>query len=296
MAVAENPQLWKEYHDENLIFRKDDFLKPSQSPLFRKVKAMGGECQHLGILLEKACMQSLAACPNLSDLATPKSKLPAWMTVPAGTPVPTRTREVSPRTVPPNGIPAVSAPAQTSSQSQPATWQTPQPTVTQPSIAPTNRGNVIGQGLAQAVVVFIFSLLFYWLWLPVLTAIYTGIGAADADAQGVAWFSDIIICLGIGMYRAKKRQSKRVKPSSGSSTPTVSTSSPRTSSYPRPSIPRTSAPQILNAPIVGSSIRHIYHRASCDWARKISARNRVTFGSVSDAQARGYRQCRICLP
>jgi hypothetical protein len=61
------------------------------------------------------------------------------------------------------------------------------------------------------VVVFIFSLFFYWLWLPVLTAIYTGIGAAGADAQGFAWFSDIIICLGIGMYRTKKRQSKRVK-------------------------------------------------------------------------------------
>jgi hypothetical protein len=296
IAVADNPQLWKEFHDENLIFKKDDFLKPSQSPLFRKVKAMGGEVQRLSTLLEKACMESVAACPNLSDLAAPKSKLPAWMTVPIGTPVQTRTREVSPGTIPKIGIPVASAPAQTPSQAQPATWQPPHPSAAQPTVSPTDWGKVIGQGLGQAVGVFILSLIIYWLWLPVLTAIYTGMGAVDADAQGYSWFSDIIICLGIGIYRAKKQESNRVKPWSRPSAPTVSIPSPRTSSHPRWSTPRTSGPQILNAPIVGSSIRHIYHRASCDWARKISARNRVTFGSVSDAQARGYRRCRVCLP
>jgi hypothetical protein len=292
IALAENPQLWKEYHDENLVFKKDDFLKPSQSSLFRKVKAMGGDYQRLGALLEKACMENVAACPNLSGLATPKSKLPAWMTVPAGTPVQTKTREVSPGTVPTKVSHAVSTP----SQPQPVTWQAPQPIVTQPSVTPIDFGKLIGQGLVQAIGVFLLSLVTYWLWVPILSGIYSGMGGADADAQGFAWLSDFVICIGIGMYRAKKQETKRVKSWSASYAPSVSNPSPTTGSFPTRSTKRTSTPHGSNAPIVGSSIRHIYHRASCDWARKISARNKVNFGSVSDAQARGYRRCRVCLP
>jgi hypothetical protein len=292
IAVAENPQLWREYHDENLIFKKDDFLKPSQSPLFRKIKAMGGECQQLGTLLEKACMESVASCPNLSDLATPKSKLPAWMTVPAGTPVQTKTREVSPGTVLPNNSRTISVP----SQPQPTAWQAPQPTLTQPSVTPIGWGKLVGPGLGRAVGVFFLSFFLYWVWVPILSGIYTGMGGADADAQGFAWFSDIVICIGLGMYLAKKQEAKRVKSWSASNIPVVSVPSSRTSSFPTRSTSRTSTSQASNAPVVGSSIRHIYHRASCDWARKISARNRVSFGSASDAQARGYRRCRVCLP
>jgi hypothetical protein len=298
IALAENPQLWKEYHYENeeqfdnLIFKRDDFLKPSQSPLFRKVKAMGGECQRLGTLLEKACLESVATCPNLSDLAAPKSKLPAWMTVPAGTPVQTKTREVSPGTVTQTGSTTVSAPPPT----RPAAWQTPQPTVTQTSVTPIGQGRLIGRGLSRAFGIFILSVVLYWLWVPILSAIYVGMGAVDADAQGLAWLSDIVICIGIGVYLAKKEESKRIKAWSVPTTPSASIPLRRTSSFPTRSTYGASTPQTSNAPIVGSSIRHIYHRPSCDWARKISIRNKVTFGSVSDAQARGYRRCRVCLP
>jgi hypothetical protein len=290
VALAENPRLWAEYHDENLILKKDDFLKPSQSTAFRKVKAMGGECQRLGAILEKVCAEGVAACPNLLELAAPKSKLPAWMVAPVGSVVQTKTREVSPTEV------SQGSRATTAVIPRGPTWQVPPvttsvPTVAQPKVMPQGWGKLIGQGLGQAIGVFFISLFLFWLWIPVLAGFYTGMGGAEADSQGFAWVSDIVICIGIGIYRAKKQEAKRVRAWSVSGTPT-----PAPYSYPVRPTHHTPAPQGSNAPIVGSLIRHIYHRPSCEWAGKISARNRITFASASDAQARGYRRCRVCTP
>jgi hypothetical protein len=292
LALAENPQLWVDYHDENLIFKRDDFLKPSQSSLFRKVKAMGGECQRLGTILEKACAEGVATCPNLLDLASPKSKLPAWMVTPVGSVVQTKTREVSKSDVSQGTQRPITV---TTARPYQPTWQVPQPpattgpTMAQATVTSLSWGKLIAQGIGQAVRVFAISLFLFWLWVPILGAIYTGMGGADADAQTFAWISDVAICIGIGIFRAKKQEAKRLRSWSrpGSPVPTVSTP---------PAAPTYRVSRSPSGPIVGSSIRHIYHRPSCEWAGKISARNRITFASASDAQARGYRRCRVCLP
>ena len=47
---------------------------------------------------------------------------------------------------------------------------------------------------------------------------------------------------------------------------------------------------------VGSAKSNKYHYPSCQWARKISPANLVTFTGVKDAQSKGYIPCKVCKP
>lgn len=47
---------------------------------------------------------------------------------------------------------------------------------------------------------------------------------------------------------------------------------------------------------VGSARSNKFHIQSCQWAKKISPDNLVTFASRSDAQKRGYVPCKVCDP
>ena len=96
ISLAERPDLWKRFHDENLIFTRSDFLNPSNSIVFSEVRKIGAEHKKLVEVLEKACQSPPAMTPALSDLAAPVSKLPSWMTQPVGAVVATKTRELIP--------------------------------------------------------------------------------------------------------------------------------------------------------------------------------------------------------
>ena len=95
LALAEEPKLWAEYHDENLLFTKADFLDPAASNLFAKVRELGSECARLADILATAAAGPPDAVPHLLDLvqATP-SRLPTWMTAPANIEPTLQTREV----------------------------------------------------------------------------------------------------------------------------------------------------------------------------------------------------------
>jgi hypothetical protein len=62
LAIAELPELWTEFHDENLIFTKKDFQAPGTSSLFAKLKKLRSVQQLVGVL-EKACYQRSARLP-----------------------------------------------------------------------------------------------------------------------------------------------------------------------------------------------------------------------------------------
>ncbi len=47
---------------------------------------------------------------------------------------------------------------------------------------------------------------------------------------------------------------------------------------------------------VGSANSNKYHYPWCQWAKKISPHNLVTFTSVSDAKNKGYVPCKVCNP
>lgn len=150
-ALAHNPSLWAHYHDENLIFKKDDFLDPSQSSLFRTLKDMGGECKRLAEVLERACTENVAACPSLLELANPRSELPVWMTEPLDAVVETKTREVSHAHFPLR--PPLTAPPQRASQVRRTGVSVP--TVARPAAPQTTRPVKINQALDGTIGAFV---------------------------------------------------------------------------------------------------------------------------------------------
>lgn len=95
ISIAEKPSLWKKYHDENLLFIKNDFLAPEKSPLFREIKEISEEHRRLAEVLEASAKDSPYLTPSLLNLVEVKteSNLPLWMTAPPEVDVAAKTRE-----------------------------------------------------------------------------------------------------------------------------------------------------------------------------------------------------------
>src|SRR5688500_15468697 len=85
VALAERPELWREHHDENLLFTRADFADPDTSALFQKIAALGGEPARLAEALKLAARSAPSAPPPLTALvaASADSALPARLTAPA---------------------------------------------------------------------------------------------------------------------------------------------------------------------------------------------------------------------
>jgi hypothetical protein len=141
-----------------------------------------------------------------------------------------------------------------------------------------------------------------FLWRPLFVGGFEGIGTSANTANALALLLFISLCVVIACYRVVH---------SGPVVRRLVTPSPATIPTPRPFVPRpqpaprstfrwqaagTQTPQQAGAPVVGSRSRLIYHSPTCEWARKISARNRVQFQSAAAAQSVGYRRCQVCSP
>ncbi len=79
------------------------------------------------------------------------------------------------------------------------------------------------------------------------------------------------------------------QPSQSYQTPTITPSQTSPSITPPTALPSTGK-------YVGSKNSNIYHRPSCQWAQKISKSNEIWFSSIADAEAKGYRPCKVCKP
>ena len=64
-------------------------------------------------------------------------------------------------------------------------------------------------------------------------------------------------------------------------------------SYEQPTILQQ---QAYAGPFVGSINSNVYHYTWCSEAKKILQKNLVTFATVGDACAAGYRPCEVCNP
>jgi hypothetical protein len=95
ISIADKPSLWSRYHDENLLFKASDFKDPSGSELFEETRAISPEHWRLTETLEQACKSDPAGVPNLTDLVSPRSRLPWWMLAPASLDDKVRSREAS---------------------------------------------------------------------------------------------------------------------------------------------------------------------------------------------------------
>jgi Metal binding domain of Ada len=141
-------------------------------------------------------------------------------------------------------------------------------------------------------------------WRPTLIGVVETFGTPANASNALALVLFALICFSIACYRVTRRAAV-----TAARTLNLPQAVPRVVARAVPSPPKQRwqatrpAGAVLRqptaaagAPVVGSRIRFVYHSANCEWARKISFRNRVQFQSSSAARAAGYRQCQVCRP
>lgn len=311
LALQELPELWKEFHDENLIFVKNDFENPRSSKLLSKIKAMGGDCRRLAESLEKACYDDPLRCSSVLDLVSASpSKLPAWMVNSPAVTVQQATREVKPGQTPPPPVSSSTPPSSGNS------------TIGQPWYAAASASTAVpvstflAQGavsvrirprdVARHAVTYAFMGIFViFLWVPLLRSPFVGLGATPLAASWLAVITYLLMCTILAYQRAKKETKPIIAvPQPSTLAPAPSIPGPTAVSHPVPPyssgsrLGRFASNSASTAPrsLVGSRLSQIYHEPYCKWAIKISSRNRVSFSSEAHAKGRGYRPCSICSP
>jgi hypothetical protein len=145
-------------------------------------------------------------------------------------------------------------------------------------------------------------------WRPALIDIFEGLGTPANTSNALALVLFTLICFSLGCYRVARAAAVSLRtlnlpkvvpraPAPAQPTPPKAFQTWQATRPGPPQTPRVpTAATVGGNPVVGSRIRLIYHSASCEWARKISLRNRIQFQSSAAARAGGYRQCQVCRP
>jgi hypothetical protein len=302
LALAERPSLWAEFHDENLLFTKQDFLDPAASSLFAKVRQLGPDCARLAEVLSTAASGPPGEVPRLLDLVqTTTSRLPSWMTAPENIEPTLQTREVV-QEVPAEARNIRWLPWDKHSRERPVPATPSSPDVQSIFSAPSgtftplvqNPKALVRDGLTHTTEAF-RQRSFWWYWGFFVLYGLGGFGLWDSFLA--ATVTVILVCLVIGFYKAwddaTTSQHKRF------ATQNLSIYPPRggppswqtvTHVYSLPPTPKKSGP------LLGNRVLGIYHLPDCDWVTQISKPNLVSFPSSSEAALHGYKPCRICSP
>jgi serine/threonine protein kinase len=303
ISLMERPALWKEHHDENLLFTKSDFLTPASSELFAKIKEIGPEHRRLAEVLEKAATDKPDNVPYLLDLVTIQSSLPSWMTAielegqikTRESKIDPRVRQEQPRWIPKPTDPRPSVPSTPASttvqtlfggQVRPAPPYGP-PSVTDPTAIWKNTPKFAKDMLGKTFI--------WWYWgIYVFLKIF---GLDFIPAFALAILTLIIFCFTWGFIRSQELARRTLRGGGttnpngvlpGSSAPTVIKTIPQ---------PRRTPVSITSAdPIIGNTALNIYHLTNCEWVNQIVNKNRITFPSSFEASVAGYKPCRVCSP
>ena len=333
LSLAEQPGLWAEHHDENLLFTKTDFIDPSASTLFAKIKELGPEHRRLADILESAIMGEPAAVPCLLDLVNVKSALPSWMTAPLAMEPKTKTREVIQAVSPAAGngspwkpwrarAPKTSIPVSTPSSSFQTIFSGPAGTPSSASYPAGIRDPTqVGRNTIIYAKEFLQGSFMWWYW-----GIYLALFVVGLDffySIFVAFFCMALGSLLYGLVRANALNEAARQASAGKvalkkwlincylfdadAKPQPSITNPNTlagnqvgpATIHGKRLPAGNfAPASITStePIIGNLALNIYHQRSCGWVKQISPRNRVSFESSADALAAGFKSCRVCAP
>ena len=296
ISLLESPSLWNEYHDENLLFTKSDFLNPATSSLFAKIKEIGPEHRRLAEVLEKAAIGRPDEVPYLLDLVKPSSALPGWMTsVELESRRKTRELKVDPqlrrehpRWIPKEKHPSPSVPSTPASGTVTTIFGAPLappspyglPGIKDPKAIWTNTPKFARNMLGKTFL--------WWYWGIYLFLKIFGLDLIPAFLMAIA--SVLIFCLGWGFVKARQLAKDAAK---AAAAPKVL---PTTSVRP-PVLPKMTPASITSAdPIIGNRALNIYHLTNCEWVNRIVNKNRITFRSAFEATSAGYKPCRICSP
>jgi hypothetical protein len=327
ISLAERPELWREHHDENLLFTRADFADPAASALFPKIEALGEEHARLAAALKAAALSpDPQAAPPLTDFVEARTSLPAWMNAPADVEVHTRTREVARANIPRPHV-------EDDRLWPPKPWrQTPATpsSATVQSIFST-AGGAVAKGPAQLALrdpfdlrgntfyfakrVFGHSYGYIW-WIPLhnflLRHIWEALGANGFGAMLLTLFVIAALLLFYGFFRAvyEAETATSATPLHGSARGAGRAVGPQqaapalASAQPPPLFgtrvaaanPAPAPAAVSVRPVVGNRSLGIYHLPDCDWAMRVPARQRADFDSYASARSAGYRPCRVCKP
>ncbi len=333
ISLAARPSLWREHHDENLIFTKADFLAPDSSALFQQVREVGAEQRALADALADAAKADPHRTPWLLDLVSAKSKLPGWINAPADLEVHApRTREVArAQALPVEAATQRQWSSSTATQQQqrvrPATSTTASGSVqtlfnSQPA-ASTRGGVKILDPLDVHRNTFKFAkglmsqtYFFFWIISPLHRMVAAIFGVGSGTGLMLTFILLFVSYFLYGYLRAIEEARKYKSANPPPPLPlSADTSSPSTHFPHAPaslfgsttSTPTTSAPSLFSSytspvsafnihAVVGNQSLMIYHQPDCSWVDKISSRHRANFNTPASAQAAGYRACHVCAP
>ena len=331
ISLAERPELWREHHDENLIFTRADFVDPEASALFKKIEAMGEEHARLASALKLAAQSNASETPRLTELVGRGSALPAWVNAPEDIDVSGRTREVSrasvlrndPVTPWPPKQPWRSSPSSPQSASVQsiinASSQAPA-SRTLARVAPRDPSNVRGNTLHYAKNLFGSSYGYIW-WIPlhnfVLGEVWGAFGAGPVAGMFISFLVVFMLFVCYGFFRALY-ESETAAPNAvaafnagplppaqggaalgGQSTQAFFAAQGATNAtpiFPSRQQQQPATPAAAPRPVVGKRSLNIYHLPDCAWADKIPTKDRIEFDSPASAQAVGFRPCHVCKP
>jgi Metal binding domain of Ada len=227
------------------------------------------------------------------DLVKPSSKLPWWMRPRIEVQIKTLTREAQAQlTTQPVGItPKPAVPAPPVIPVQPPYKQTP--------------GEVAQKTLRNALNYAFINIWWGWIWFPFLRSIFHAFGATFEAAGFLSISTFLILCTLLGHKRTVDLGARSpvtqtsMKPAFPSSPPTIFVATPRPVMVSPPLHRLAVGGKGFSQPttsFVGNSVTMVFHRTGCEWAKRISARNRRAFSSSSQARSGGYRPCRVCNP
>jgi hypothetical protein len=313
LSVAEQPALWREHHDENLLFTKSDFADPASSELFTKIRELGPEHARLADVLANAATGSPDEVPSLLDLVQARSKLPSWMTAPVDIDATTKTREVVLAERPSERQSVRWVAWQEKSRGGAAMPTTPNsPFLQSVFSAPTPAAVPLIKDphdvMANAVTFskeFLRKYFLLWYW-----ASYTamrGLGFDFEIALLGALICMVVGCLVYGAVKAEEESRKAKKLGPGMwQPPTIPgpapaqqfslSLTPQVTPLPPATPPPSAVTPTISDPFVGNIVLGIYHVENCDWVDHISTKNRVGFSTASEALSHGFKPCRICSP
>lgn len=294
ISLVEAPELWRSYHDENLLFSRPDFLSPGTSTLFAKIRGISEEHQRLADALSTAAQGPPGAAPSLLDLVNLESTLPAWMKA-IDLETETKTREVAldpvrrrehPRWIPRSNQPTTSIPASTQTSSyQTLFGNQPGPLTNFPQVKDPD---ALWNNTYLFAKEFLGRTFVWWYWAVYIVLQIVGLDFLPSLLMAV--LSLAVICLVYGLVHARrvflesqKARQLTISTQSQSISPTSSTlMNPVASSV------------TGNDPIVANAALNIYHKATCNWVAQILNKNRVSFPSASEATHAGYKPCQVC--
>jgi len=305
ISLAEKPSLWREYHDENLLFTKSDFLAPESSPLFAKIRELGAEQSRLAEALAAAAQAPPADAPCLLDLVNLPPSLPSWMTTPVNLESKTRTREVkiNPAERQPHPrwrtreAPRSSTPAPTPFSTYQTLFSGPAAPAMASAMGKIKDPSAIWTNTPILARDMMGKTFLWWYWGIYLFVRLFGLDFLPSLA--IAIFLVILAGLIYGFMRARQiaLAASQVK-GTATAGPLPAAVQPPAMPHPTPSssLPRPVSSITANDPIIGNTALNIYHVANCDWVKQILNKNRVSFTSSTEASLAGYKPCQVCSP